>query len=164
MVDAVHLHAEAITQGALVVVAALDVAEALAEVDHQEIIVKVQENHFLLDVMYQALDTLIKMMDGLIIHLEVVLVDLMEVLYHVNDPLVKPVHPVLLPKNVRELKINASVSKKKRRKCAAEAGHLETVEEMHSLEFISFLIVLMFYENNVRVRNEEYVDVFGNSG
>jgi len=32
------------------------------------------------------------------------------------------------------------------------------------IEFISFLIVLMFYENNVRVRNEEYVDVFGNSG
>jgi len=43
------------------------------------------------------------------------------------------------------------VYQKKRRKCAAEAGHLETVEEMHSLEFISFLIVLMFYENDVHV-------------
>jgi len=162
MVDVVHLRAEDITQEARVaiaealVVAALGVAaEALAEVGHQEIIVKVQENHFLLDVMYQALDTLIKMMDGLIIHLEVVLADLMEVLYHVNDPLVKPVHPVLLPKNVRELtnrRFNASISKNKKEEHVQQRRTFGNCgRNALSIEFISFLIVLMFYENDVHV-------------
>jgi len=151
MVDAVHLRVEDIIlevrvaiAEALVVVAALDVAaEALAEVDHQEIIVKVQENHFLLDVMYQALDILIKMMDALIIHLVMVLADLMEVLHHVNDPLVKPVLLVLLPKNVRELTNEKTQykylqKKQKRKKMHNRGGYFGTVEEMHSLYRIYF--------------------------